>query len=353
MSTRTSGLRLAVLVAVMALASACGGGGEQSSASGGDASTAEATGAAPVEATGEATGASETSGSGVVGISVKTITNDPFQQAWVEAAEAELSRHGFEPLVLTAGGQTAVASQVNQVTDMITRQVDGMIVNPIDGEAIVPVLEEAKAAGIPVVVVDSAVAEGNEDLYVSYIATDNVEAARQLASYAGDVLGDDAKVAIIEGAAGSLPAEHRTQGFIEGLAEHGLEPAAQAAGDWDNAKALAAMENILTANPDLDAVLSASDVMIQGIFQALESAGKSDVQVFSIDGSTLGIQAVIDGDLVADNTQNPVAMGQLAAETIAGIIDGSIEPDSVPKFVDSGTETVTKENAEDALDTAF
>ncbi len=64
---------------------------------------------------------------------------------------------------------------------------------------------------------------------------------------------------------------------------------------WDNATALAAMETILQANPDLQAVLSASDVMVDGIRQALAGASKTDVKILAIDGSKVGVQGVIDG----------------------------------------------------------
>src|SRR6218665_4034065 len=126
----------------------------------------------------------------VIGISVKTITNDPFQQAWVDAA--------------TASGQTAVANQVSQINDLIARRVNALIVNPIDGQAIVPALQRAQSGHIPVIVVDSAVADGNENLYESFIATDNVLAGEQAAKFLTKSLHPTAKVAIVEGAAGSL-----------------------------------------------------------------------------------------------------------------------------------------------------
>jgi len=290
----------------------------------------------------------------VIGLSVKTITNDPFQAAWVESATAAVEAAGGEVQLLVAGGQTAVASQSSQLNDLVTQQVDGIIVSPLDGSAVLPALEKAKEAGVPVILVDQPIAADNEDLYETLIATDNVRAGRDLATYLVGAMDDpELQVAIIEGAPGSVAGDDRLTGFLEGLASGDITPAASATGEWQNAKALAAMENILIANPDLDAVLSASDVMVDGILQALAGAGKTDVAVLAIDGSTVGIQGVIDGKLLADNTQDPMAMGALAAEYALGIADGSIESGSLPKYVDSGTTTVTSENAEEALETAF
>lgn len=290
----------------------------------------------------------------VIGLSVKTITNDPFQAAWVQAATDKVEELGGTVQLLVAGGQTAVASQSSQLEDLVTQQVDGIIVSPLDGSAVLPALQKAKDAGVPVILVDQPIAAGNEELYETLIATDNVNAGRQLATYLVTAMPDpELKVAIIEGAPGSVAGDDRLTGFMEGLASGGIEPVASATGEWDNAKALAAMENILTANPDLQAVLSASDVMVDGILQALAGAGKTDVAVLAIDGSTVGIQGVLDGKLLADNTQDPMAMGSMAAEFAVGIANGEIEPGSLEKYIDSGTTTVTIENAEEAMEKAF
>ena len=290
----------------------------------------------------------------VIGLSVKTITNDPFQAAWVEAAQAKVEELGGSAQLLVAGGQTAVASQSSQLEDLVTQQVDGIIVSPLDGSAVLPALQKAKDAGVPVFLVDQPIAAGNEDLYETLIATDNVNAGRELATYLVTTMDDpELKVAIIEGAPGSVAGDDRLTGFMEGLASGGIEPVASATGEWDNAKALAAMENILTANPDLQAVLSASDVMVDGILQALAGAGKDDVAVLAIDGSTVGIQGVLDGKLLADNTQDPMAMGSMAAEFAIGMANGEIEPGSLEKYFDSGTTTVTIDNAEEAMERAF
>ena len=290
----------------------------------------------------------------VIGLSVKTITNDPFQAAWVQAATDTVEELGGTVQLLVAGGQTAVASQSSQLEDLVTQQVDGIIVSPLDGSAVLPALQKAKDAGVPVILVDQPIAAGNEALYETLIATDNVNAGRELATYLVTSMPDpELKVAIIEGAPGSVAGDDRLTGFIEGLASGGITPVASATGEWDNAKALAAMENIITANPDLQAVLSASDVMVDGILQALAGAGKTDVAVLAIDGSTVGIQGVLDGKLLADNTQDPMAMGSMAAEFAVGIANGEIEPGSLDKYIDSGTTTVTIDNAEEAMAKAF
>ncbi|PDQ34502.1 MAG: hypothetical protein B5766_11290 [Candidatus Lumbricidophila eiseniae] len=290
----------------------------------------------------------------VIGISVKTITNDPFQQAWVDAATASVKAAGGETVLLTAGGQTAVANQVSQINDLIARRVNALIVNPIDGQAIVPALQRAQSGHIPVIVVDSAVADGNENLYESFIATDNVLAGEQAAKFLTKSLHPTAKVAIVEGAAGSLPGDQRKEGFLKGLNSVGITPVASAAGDWASDKALTVTENILTANPKVSAILTAGGPMVDGIIQALAHAGLTDsVKVVTIDGSAQSIQQVIAGQIFALNTQDPVKMGTLAGKNAVGLAGGKIATGSLEKYVDSGTTTVSSENAQESLANAF
>src|SRR6218665_787615 len=76
----------------------------------------------------------------VIGISVKTITNDPFQQAWVDAATASGKAGGggggVEVVVRGGGGKGGAATEVSEITALLPRRVNALIVNPIDGQAI-------------------------------------------------------------------------------------------------------------------------------------------------------------------------------------------------------------------------
>ena len=291
----------------------------------------------------------------VIGLSVKTITNDPFQAAWVEAATAKVEELGGTVQLLVAGGQTAVAQQSSQLEDLVTQQVDGIIVSPMDGSAVLPALQKAADAGIPVFLVDQPIAAGNEALYETLIATDNVKAGRDLATYLVTTMNDPAlKVAIIEGAPGSVAGDDRlarasTRASPPGASRPWPRPPAM----WDNATALAAMETILQANPDLQAVLSASDVMVDGILQALAGAGKTDVKVLAIDGSTVGIQGVLDGKIMADNTQDPMAMGSKAAEFAMGMAGGDGRAGLAREVHRLGHRDRDAENAEEAMAKAF
>jgi ABC-type sugar transport system substrate-binding protein len=77
------------------------------------------------------------------------------------------------------------------------------------------------------------------------------------------------------------------------------------------------------------------------------------VKILAIDGSKVGVQGVMDGWIMADNTQDPMAMGSMAAEYAMQMAAGEIASGSLEKYIDSGTVTVTTENAEEAMAKAF
>lgn len=120
---------------------------------------------APAEAGGE-TEAAESKEAGKqyeIAFSLKTVTNDAFQSGIADAIKSNVEAAGHKFTLVTAGDETAVSAQVTQIEDLIAKKVDAIIVNPMDANAVVPALQKAKDAGIPVVLVDSTIAEGNEE----------------------------------------------------------------------------------------------------------------------------------------------------------------------------------------------
>jgi ABC-type sugar transport system substrate-binding protein len=113
-----------------------------------------------------------------IAFSVKTVTNDDFQKAIATSIQDAVEKSGNKFLLITAGEETGVSIQVNQVEDLIAKKVDAIILSPMDGKAVVPVLKKAQAANIPVIVVDSSVEKGNEGLHISYVGTDNFNAGK-------------------------------------------------------------------------------------------------------------------------------------------------------------------------------
>src|SRR5690554_1126258 len=290
-----------------------------------------------------AQGASETADRPEIAFSLKTITNDAFQKAIADSVEDAAKAAGARFTLVTAGQQTAVSNQVSQVEDLIAKGVDGIVLSPMDSRAVIPVLRKAKDAGIPVVLVDQTIEAGNEDLYLSYIGTDNFNAGKMAGEKMVELLGGQGNVMIVRGAAGSSAGDDRVDGFKAGLAGSSIKVVGEQPGNWANDRAMQVTENMLQANSNVQGLFTASDVMLNGILTALENAGKSNVQILSVDGSDDVKEMIKDGEVYGSMAQFPNVMGEKAIELLMGAINGTLDTASVPKYIDSGTMVITAE----------
>lgn len=287
-----------------------------------------------------------------VAVVVKTLTGDVFQLKMAEAARDRAIELGADASIYQAGGQTAVQRMVAIIEDLIVQRTDVILISPLDAKAVVPAFSQAKEEGVIIVCMDQ-VAEGDD--YVTFISTDNYAAAKLGADYAKKALGGKGNILVIEGAPGSSVGDDRKNGFKENVVKDcDIKVVGSQSGYWTNEKAMAATENMLQANPDVDLVFSCSDGMTGGILEAIKLAGKEGkIKVISFDGSQFGIELIKDGKIIADVAQFPIKIGRMAAETGIGVFNKTVDPASLPKFIDSGTKLITPENADASMADAF
>jgi ribose transport system substrate-binding protein len=293
------------------------------------------------------------SSQGTIALSLKTITNDDFQKALADAVKAKVESMGYTFLLVTAGEQTAVSTQVNQVEDLIAKKVTGIVLNPMDGNAVVPVLGKAHEAGIPVVIVDSPVAKGHEDLYITFVGTDNFNAGVQAGKQMAQALEDKGKVLVVRGANGSVAGDNRVDGFKKGLEGSGVTIVGEQPGNWTNSVAMQVTENMLQANKDVQGLFSASDVMLDGTLEALDDAKRKGVVIISVDGSKKAVDLIASGEIFGTMAQFPQKIGALAVEKLVSVIEKKSPADSIPKIIDSGTMMYSKGNLDEARKLMF
>ena len=288
-----------------------------------------------------------------IAFSLKTVTNDDFQKAIATSIQQAVEKSGNKFLLVTAGDETGVSIQVNQLEDLIAKKVDAIILNPMDGKAVVPVLKKAQAAKIPVMIVDSSVEKGNEALYLSYVGTDNFNAGKVAGQRMVKELGGQGDVLIVRGANGSSAGDQRVDGFKAGIAGSGLKVVGEQPGNWTNSVAMQVTENMLQANKKVDGLFSASDVMLDGALQAIDDAGRTGIKILSVDGSKKAVDLVEQGAIVGTMAQFPSKMGTIAVDNLLAVLDGKQGADSIPKVIDSGTMVYDKSNLAEARKWAF
>ncbi|MEN5299642.1 substrate-binding domain-containing protein [Brucella sp. TWI559] len=274
-----------------------------------------------------------------IGFSQVTLQS-PFYVQLKEGAEAAAKASGNSLVFLDANGD--VSKQNNDIQDLITQGVDAIIINPVNPDAVVPSLEAAVSAGIPVITVDRSV---NGEGVTAHIGRDNKKMGQRvgeavLAKLKADGV-ESAKIIEIQGDAGGAVMMDRRDGFHKAFEGSKHMIVAGPYAEYIRANAVTAMQDLLQANPDVKAVYAHNDDMALGALQVLQESGRNDVSVAGVDGLSEALEAMSKGDhYIATALNDPKYLGDV---TIQVAVQAAAKKD-VPKFVDAGTEVVTKDN---------
>jgi ribose transport system substrate-binding protein len=265
---------------------------------------------------------------------------NPFWAAVERGAQDKAKELGVDLVVLAPPQESDVTSQIAQVEDQLAKGVHGIAIAPTDPNALVPVIEEALADKVGVVYVDTKGAKEG----ITFIGTNNEEGARLAAEHICKSVPAGSEVAILQGIVTQSTGQARANGGKTGLTGCGLNLVAEQPGDWDKAKGQAAMENILTAHPNLKAVFASNDNMALGAIEALKGAGMlGQVMVVGFDANPDAAASILAGEMNASVAQNPYNMGALGVENALKLAKG----ETIPELIDTGTVLVTKDNAAD------
>ena len=235
--------------------------------------------------------------------------------------------------------------QVEVVEGFISQGVSGIVLAPLDSSALLRPVEEAKSAGIPTVIFDSALADPAQT--VSYVSTDNGRGGRLAAKRMGEVLKGRGTVLMLRYQEGSAATEEREKGFLDELKANypgiAVTSSDQYAGATrDTAKRTS--ENLLNRYADrVDGIFTPNESSTAGMLLALQDIGKAGKIAFvGFDYSSGFIAPLQRGELAGFVVQNPVNMGYLSIRTIVDHLQGK----TVPPHVDTGVMMVTLDNLE-------
>jgi len=245
---------------------------------------------------------------------VVSTLNNPFFVAMKGGAEIEAAKLGYKLIVLDS--QNDPSKELANVEDLTVRGVKAILINPTDSDAVSNAIRIANRSDIPVLTLDRGATRGD---VVSHIASDNVAGGAMAGKYIADKLGANVKVLQLEGIAGTSAARERGQGFMQAVDSSKMNLLASQPADFDRAKGLDVMENLLAANPNVEAVFAQNDEMALGALRAIKASGK-DVMIVGFDGTDDGIAAVKRGLLAATVAQQPSLIGSLGVATADKIL---------------------------------
>ncbi|QIQ21547.1 ribose ABC transporter substrate-binding protein RbsB [Zophobihabitans entericus] len=257
---------------------------------------------------------------------VVSTLNNPFFVALKDGAQQKANELGYELIVLDS--QNNPAKELANVEDLIVKGTRVILINPTDSDAVGNAVVAANKANIPVITLDRA---SNKGEVISHIASDNVAGGRVAGDYIVERLGSGAKVIQLEGIAGTSAARERGEGFKQSMEANNITLLASQPADFDRAKGMNVMQNLLTANPSVQAVFAQNDEMALGAMRAIQTAGRSaDIIIVGFDGTNDGIQAVERGRLAATVAQQPELIGSIGVETADQLLKNEPVAETIP-----------------------
>ena len=315
-------------------------------------------------ACGSAAGSSSSSG-GTVGVTLilKTLSN-PYFVTMENDAKAEAAKDGVSLTVAAGTSDGDTQSQITAIDNAISRGDKGILITT-NGNAVNAALNQAKQAGLYVIALDTAPTPANV-ADITY-ATDNTAAGKLDGQAAAATLGSKkAVIAMLDLYSTQVVSVDidRDHGFLQGM---GIDPGSSTengkeakTGSYSGGGSYqiacqqptqgavdggrTAMEDCLSANPNINVVYAINEPAAEGAYAALQAAGKtSSVKIYAIDGSCQGVGYVSSGEFAADAVQYPGKMASLGVDSIAKLAKGGSKPSTSSglDFYNTGTALVT------------
>lgn len=256
-------------------------------------------------------------------------------------------------------------NQLTAIRNFIQQEVDYILLAPVTETGWDTVLQEAKDADIPVIIVDRMVDVSDDSLYTTWIGTDSLLEGRKAAEWlnayttAKGIDAKDVNIVDIQGTIGSTAQIGRSKGLEEGVDNYGWNLLAQQSGEFTQAKGQEVMESMLKQYDNINVVYCENDNEAFGAIDAIEAAGKTvgsdiangEIMVMSFDTTNAGLTDTLAGKITCDVECNPLH-GPRAEELIKALEAGEEvqKLNYVDEEIFAADDTVDKVTAVNSLD---
>jgi ribose transport system substrate-binding protein len=296
----------------------------------------------------EAAAASNKSGGWTIGIANREITND-YNRLIAYGAQDILEAAGCE--VIMTDAETDFQKHNENIETLLNSGIDALIIQLGDNEQLAPLCEKAKEKGIPVVTagigshIDNTICDTNADDGLAAVLL--ADAIFSGIDYAGDVYifyvpGApllENRLAVIQGVAAAYP----NINLVPVATEHNVS------------KVQTQMEELLTANPEkgsIAAVIGTYDSLITGAVESVRQADRSEIVMGGIDGDEVSFQMLFTegSPFQVSVVIDASSIGATAANTVLGVLDGSIDPATVAAKIPTACYCATRRNGAEAAE---
>jgi ribose transport system substrate-binding protein len=286
-----------------------------------------------------------------IGIVMKSF--DEFQTSLINGAKDRAIEMGVEKNnIITLAPQTEsdVVGQVQMIEDCVSQGCNIILLSAQNPDTVNNALEEAAAKGIYIVSVDTDAPKFKSPYKVTYIGTDNKNAAYTGAQeFLSKYVDKGSNVIILRGKLGDTNHEARTQGLVKAIEEAGDTVLEIQDANCETDKAANIMEDMLTKYGDkINAVMVTSDSMAVGAITAMKQANViNKIAVCGFDGFQVSIQCVAEGTEKMIIAQKPYWMGQTGVEYgVNALLNGK----KYDPYIDPGILVIDSTNYKDYLD---
>ncbi|MCL2458363.1 MAG: ABC transporter substrate-binding protein [Desulfobulbus sp.] len=221
-------------------------------------------------------------------------------------------KNGYKLILKDA--QQKQSKQIAAIRDFITQQVDYIVLAPVTEAGWDNVLQEAKDAGIPLIIVDRMINTSNNELFTCWVGSDFRRGGEVAVRWMEKNLGNDKELLIahLQGSMGSSAQIGRTEALEEAMSKNpAWKVVARDSGDFTQAKGKEVMARILKQHPRIDVLYCENDNMAFGAMEAMDELGrtygvKGDTKIISFDATRAGLTAALEGKINYNVECNPL-----------------------------------------------
>jgi len=271
-------------------------------------------------------------------------TTDPFYLSMKAAGQAEATKLGMG-FIWEGGSTFSPEAQAPVLSALLARHPSALIVAPTDPNALTSILKQYKAAGIPVITVDTTIAD--KSILTARITSDNLQGGATAAEACGKAMHGSGDAAVIYTTPGTTTTNARGQGFIATMKTD--YPNVKVLTEYDNndeSTATSQVSSLLLGHPNLKCIFGTNDYAAEGAAQAVDTAhDKSKVTIAGYDAEPQMVSLLRSGTIQIIIAQKPAIEARTAVEYAYDALTGNTS--AITKSVKLANVLMTTKNIND------
>jgi len=267
-----------------------------------------------------------------------------YNSTQANAVQYACEQLGWDIVILNS--EYVPEKEISNAEDLIQKNVDAIMMFTVNAESGQKVAQMCNEADIPLFMIDGGAAEG-PGKPVTYSSYDFYYFGQAIGEYVS-VNFPNSKMVYITGMLGAGIIEGQTQGLHDELAKQnkGIEIVFDQPADWDRAKAMDVMENVIAAGIDFDIIFVNNEDMASGVIKVLKDHNLLEkTPVFATGGSIDGIEMIKNGELNMTVAASPALQACSVVKAMKDYFNG----ETIPERLISPIYVITKDNLDEAV----